>query len=137
MAKNSMLGLALALAFAVTGSLPSGAHAEGGCQQDFDALVKQCSAFVQKTGPFVPPSAQCCSVIQHADIPCVCKYITPKVEKLISMEKVVYILKQCGRPLKHGSKCGSRITSHPIISLRQYNCLPYFILSTITTMAES
>lgn len=133
MAKNRMLGLVLA--FAIAGSLQSGADAKkGGCKQDYDALVKQCSAYVQKSGPPVPPSARCCSVIQHADIPCICEdYITPKVEKLISMEKVVYVMKQCGRPFKHGSKCGSRITSHVIISVRKYNFFLYFILSTITS----
>ncbi|XP_010922194.1 uncharacterized protein [Elaeis guineensis] len=119
MVKNSMLGLVLALAFAIAGSLLSGARAEGGCQQDYNALVQQCSAYVRKTGPFVPPSTQCCSVIQHADIPCVCKYITPEVEKLISMKKVVYIMEQCGRPLKHGSKCGSYIVPWDGVTFKQ------------------
>ncbi|XP_008776640.1 uncharacterized protein LOC103696715 [Phoenix dactylifera] len=105
MAKNSMLGLVLA--FAIAGSLLSGAGAQGGCPGDFDALVKQCKEYVGKSGPLVPPSVQCCSVVKSADIPCICKYVTPEVEKVISMEKVVYVAKQCSRPLKHGSKCGS------------------------------
>ncbi|KAJ7949287.1 Bifunctional inhibitor/lipid-transfer protein/seed storage 2S albumin superfamily protein [Quillaja saponaria] len=78
-----------------------------GCQGDFQGLITQCSMYVQKTGPKTDPSQGCCNVIKAADIPCICQHITPEVERVIDMEKVVYVAQFCGRPLAHGTKCGS------------------------------
>ncbi|XP_059650492.1 uncharacterized protein LOC132296299 [Cornus florida] len=79
----------------------------GQCHGDMQGLVEQCSRFVQKPGPTVDPSKACCEVVQTLDFPCVCKNITQDVENIISMEKAVYVVGFCGKPLPHGSKCGS------------------------------
>ncbi|KAI3994013.1 hypothetical protein MKX01_003026 [Papaver californicum] len=60
-----------------------------------------------KTGPKIPPSQGCCGVIQKADIPCVCQHITPEIEQVISVEKVIYVAQFCHKDLPRGTKCGS------------------------------
>ncbi|XP_073113563.1 uncharacterized protein [Elaeis guineensis] len=106
MAKNRML-ISLVLVFAWAGTLLSTGHARDDCHGDVTALIKQCKDYVKKEGPQVAPSVQCCQVVKHVDVPCVCKHVTPRIEEMISMEKAVYVAKECGRPLKHGCRCGS------------------------------
>lgn len=77
------------------------------CGGSIPQLVAQCSQFVKKEGPKIPPSPGCCSVVKAADVPCVCTLVTPAIEKLISMEKVVYVARTCGVTVKPGTKCGS------------------------------
>ncbi|EHA8589801.1 Protease inhibitor/seed storage/lipid transfer family protein [Cocos nucifera] len=106
MAKNSVLRLVLV--FALAGTLLSTGHERDDCHGDVEALIQKCKNYVEKEGPRVSPSVQCCHVVKHVDVPCACKYVTPRIEEIISMEKAVYVAKKCGRPLKHGYKCGSK-----------------------------
>uniref|UniRef100_A0A0A9BDY5 Bifunctional inhibitor/plant lipid transfer protein/seed storage helical domain-containing protein n=1 Tax=Arundo donax TaxID=35708 RepID=A0A0A9BDY5_ARUDO len=94
--------LLLLLAAAAAGSgLPSpligGAPA---CQNDINKLQTTCLQFVQKDGPKVQPSPDCCSSVKalgSAEVPCVCDYLgSPAAREKISMEKVFYVTKQCG-----------------------------------------
>ncbi|KAJ1698641.1 hypothetical protein LUZ63_007153 [Rhynchospora breviuscula] len=78
-----------------------------GCDNDINSLSAKCLRYVSINGPKLKPDQNCCNAIQEADIPCVCTYLTPEVEKIISADKVVYVAQQCGRPLKPGTKCGS------------------------------
>ncbi|ONK78449.1 uncharacterized protein A4U43_C02F18900 [Asparagus officinalis] len=77
------------------------------CNGDLTKLGEVCQQFVLKPGPQKDPSPECCQVIQSADVPCCCANIPKGLEDIISMEKVVYVAKFCGKPLKGGSKCGS------------------------------
>lgn len=72
-------------------------------------LMTQCAMFVQKNLPKTIPSPGCCEVIKSVDIPCVCQHITKDIERMIDMEKVVFVAQSCDRPLAHGTKCGSKI----------------------------
>ncbi|KAK6933886.1 Bifunctional inhibitor/plant lipid transfer protein/seed storage helical domain [Dillenia turbinata] len=78
-----------------------------GCEGDIQRLATQCARFVLKPGPKVAPSPACCAVVKAANVPCVCKSVTKAVEQAVSMEKVVYVAQTCGKPLSHGTKCGS------------------------------
>ncbi|KAJ3699112.1 hypothetical protein LUZ61_002817 [Rhynchospora tenuis] len=78
-----------------------------GCENDVNSLRATCLRFVGVNGPKIEPDKNCCNAVRGADIPCVCTYLTPAVEKVISADKVVFVAQQCGRPLKPGSKCGS------------------------------
>jgi hypothetical protein len=89
--------------------LISGSHeVSAQCQASVPALISQCSKFVQKAGPKIPPSADCCAVVKGIDIPCVCNLITKAIENIISFEKVVYVGRTCGLTIKSGTKCGSK-----------------------------
>ncbi|KAJ7982288.1 Protease inhibitor/seed storage/lipid transfer family protein [Quillaja saponaria] len=79
-----------------------------GCQGDLQGLITQCAIYVQKAGPKMDPSQGCCNVIKTVDIPCVCQHITAEIERVIDIQKVVYVAQFCGRPLASGTKCGSK-----------------------------
>ncbi|KAH7560689.1 hypothetical protein ACOSP7_017005 [Xanthoceras sorbifolium] len=77
------------------------------CGVNFSQLVSQCSQYVTIPGPKIPPSEGCCTVLKPIDIPCACKYVTPDIEKLVSMDKAVYVGRTCGLKIEPGTKCGS------------------------------
>ncbi|KAG0520371.1 hypothetical protein BDA96_08G068200 [Sorghum bicolor] len=71
-------------------------------------MKQECKKFeVFPANPKLQPSPACCAVWQRADIPCLCKRVTPEVEKVWCMEKVVYVANYCKRPFTPGYKCGS------------------------------
>lgn len=80
----------------------------GQCSGDLQGLITQCSTFVQKPGPIMNPSQTCCNVLNNIDVGCMCNHITQQVEQIISMPKAMHCLQSCGKPLAHGSKCGSK-----------------------------
>ncbi|KAK6923458.1 Bifunctional inhibitor/plant lipid transfer protein/seed storage helical domain [Dillenia turbinata] len=77
------------------------------CEGDVQNLIAKCKSFVLKPGPKVKPSEDCCAVVKKVDVPCVCKYVTPPIELIVSMEKVVYVARTCGVQVPPGMKCGS------------------------------
>ncbi|KAJ9139750.1 hypothetical protein P3X46_030454 [Hevea brasiliensis] len=92
----------------VAGILISGEQASAiSCQKDVIGLATKCKDFVEKEGPIVKPSKDCCAVVKKANVPCVCSLVTKQIEDLISMEKVFYVAKTCGKKVSPGTKCGS------------------------------
>ncbi|KAJ1420636.1 Bifunctional inhibitor/plant lipid transfer protein/seed storage helical domain [Sesbania bispinosa] len=79
----------------------------GQCGGSLPALISQCSQFVQKPGPMIPPSPGCCAELRHLDIPCACKLVTKSVEKYVSIPKVIFVARSCGLNLPPGMQCGS------------------------------
>ncbi|PKI62992.1 uncharacterized protein LOC116192681 [Punica granatum] len=77
------------------------------CQGDPQALAEQCGPYVQRDGPKTDPSQGCCDAIKAADIACICQNIPGDVEQMLDMENLVYVAGFCGKPLDHGSHCGS------------------------------
>uniref|UniRef100_A0A2N9EMX6 Bifunctional inhibitor/plant lipid transfer protein/seed storage helical domain-containing protein n=1 Tax=Fagus sylvatica TaxID=28930 RepID=A0A2N9EMX6_FAGSY len=51
------------------------------CEASAPALISQCSKSVQKAGPKIPPSADCCAVVKGIDIYCVCELIIYKASR--------------------------------------------------------
>ncbi|CAH2077502.1 unnamed protein product [Thlaspi arvense] len=86
----------------------SGTLGEGTCQGDIEGLMRECAVYVQRPGPKVNPSAGCCRIVKRSDIPCACGRVTASVQKMIDMDKVVHVTAFCGKPLAHGTKCGSK-----------------------------
>ncbi|XP_065864529.1 uncharacterized protein [Euphorbia lathyris] len=77
------------------------------CENDVLGLVTQCKNYVVKEGTMMKPSEDCCAMVKKANVPCICSLVTPQIESMISMEKVVYVAKSCGKDLASGTKCGS------------------------------
>ncbi|KAF8716746.1 hypothetical protein HU200_025831 [Digitaria exilis] len=78
------------------------------CDQDVSDLISTCQDYVKfPANPKIPPSTACCTVVQRVNIPCLCSKVTPTIEQVICMDKVVYVASYCKRPLKPGSNCGS------------------------------
>ncbi|GFY94294.1 hypothetical protein Acr_09g0007400 [Actinidia rufa] len=72
-------------------------------------------------GPQLPPSETCCDAVRAATntIACVCQYVTPKAIDVISVTKVAFVARACGRPLPHGMTCGTVL---PLDRLRLDAC---------------
>ncbi|KAI3918045.1 hypothetical protein MKW92_000892 [Papaver armeniacum] len=85
----------------------SAANDDQGCSDNLQSLVAQCTNYVMKLVPKIAPSTACCSIVNRIDSGCVCSHVTKRVESLISMDKAVFVANYCGRPLPHGSQCGS------------------------------
>ncbi|KAK8661104.1 hypothetical protein V6N13_052004 [Hibiscus sabdariffa] len=107
MASSSFHFLSLAMLVIVSTLWVEYAGVSAQCELSIPRLVSQCSEYVRVSGPEIPPSKDCCNVVQNLDIPCLCKYVTPQVEQLVSMEKVVFVAKSCGLTVQPGTKCGS------------------------------
>lgn len=103
---DSRVFIGLTIILIISGSLP--VSGQGTCQGDIQGLMKECAVYVQRPGPKVNPSAACCGVIKRSDIRCACSRVTGSVQKMIDMDKVVHVTAFCGKPLAHGSKCGSK-----------------------------
>uniref|UniRef100_A0A0D9V6T3 Bifunctional inhibitor/plant lipid transfer protein/seed storage helical domain-containing protein n=1 Tax=Leersia perrieri TaxID=77586 RepID=A0A0D9V6T3_9ORYZ len=83
-------------------------HSSDNCANDLKELIAECRQYVMNPAdPKVDPSDTCCSVVQKVDIPCLCSKVTKEIEKIVSMEKVIYVASYCKRPFQPGSKCGS------------------------------
>ncbi|CAL4960918.1 unnamed protein product [Urochloa decumbens] len=97
------------LAFVVAKSIVGTQPAED-CNIDFQGLVKECQQYVMPPDdPKTSPSAGCCDEVKKADIPCMCSKVNTVIEKMVSMEKVVFVTRECGVPVKAGFQCGSYI----------------------------
>ncbi|CAK8538883.1 unnamed protein product [Lathyrus sativus] len=90
-----------------------GISVEFECGGDIVAIKTQCERFVQKGGPKIPPSKSCCEALKDADITCYCKYLTPDIEKMLSIEKVLFVAKTCRCKNIPTDKCGSYIIPPP------------------------
>ncbi|KAL4327464.1 hypothetical protein AHAS_Ahas13G0102700 [Arachis hypogaea] len=80
----------------------------GQCGGSVPALISECGQYVQKSGPKVPPSAECCSELLKLDVPCACNFVTKDVVNLISVPKALFIAHYCGMKLTPGMQCGGK-----------------------------
>jgi hypothetical protein len=117
-----LLGIAMAAAAVrpgTTTTIDDARRPIGHCDQDLQDLISNCQDYVKfPADPKIPPSAACCAVVQRVNMPCLCSKVTPTVETLICMDKVVYVAGYCKRPLKPGSHCGSEFLNAGLLPLR-------------------
>ncbi|OMO54415.1 hypothetical protein COLO4_36502 [Corchorus olitorius] len=106
---NSFRFLTLAIMVIFGALILENSRVSADCQIDIPGLIAQCKDYVKIKGPKVPPSQGCCGVVTKLDIPCVCKLVTPEIEKIVSMDKVVYVARTCGLTVPAGLKCGSYV----------------------------
>ncbi|XP_045802580.1 putative lipid-transfer protein DIR1 [Trifolium pratense] len=89
-----------------------GISAQSECGGDYSGINKECRSYISKFGPKIPPSEACCAALKGVDVSCYCKYVTPIVELIISMEKVIYVAQTCQVPNIPTDKCGSYEIPH-------------------------
>ncbi|KAJ1435958.1 Bifunctional inhibitor/plant lipid transfer protein/seed storage helical domain [Sesbania bispinosa] len=107
MAIRCLAMLILTTSILVLGNLPN-ISGQFECAPDLGAIVTECEPYVAKQGPQTPPSKDCCDALKGADFPCLCKYVTGIVEKLISFDKATYVANTCHvKTAPPGTKCGS------------------------------
>ncbi|CAN0901829.1 hypothetical protein LINGRAHAP2_LOCUS21632 [Linum grandiflorum] len=102
-----LVGLTVILVLICTSTLQHQASAQSYCNADLSSLMSQCWKYVQKSGSKSAPSPGCCTAIKPVDLACACPYISKSVEGYVSMDKVVYVARSCGKNLVAGTKCGS------------------------------
>ncbi|XP_026425897.1 uncharacterized protein LOC113322091 [Papaver somniferum] len=107
--KVGFLGFAVLIFVVLAATSNNGVSADG-CEGDLLGLTGRCAQYVLKMGPKIRPSRGCCDVVRKVDIPYVCQQVTPEIEKLVSIKKVLYVAQFCGKDVPHGAKCGSVTT---------------------------
>ncbi|VVB12182.1 unnamed protein product [Arabis nemorensis] len=79
--------------------------AESFCHAQRRMLINACTSSILRS-----PTAQCCLRIRRTPMWCVCSIVTPQLAATINIDKVKYavgVIRQCGRPVARGTKCGS------------------------------
>ncbi|KAG6682660.1 hypothetical protein I3842_13G154100 [Carya illinoinensis] len=106
---NIRRSLGMAILVMVATTLMHGNHIQvsAQCGANIPVLIAECSDFVGKSGPKVPPSQDCCAALSGVDIPCMCKRYAQQIENIVSMEKLVFVFQTCGLTVPHGLQCGS------------------------------
>lgn len=79
------------------------------CGGSVPELISECSKFVQKNGPNIPPSPGCCAALKRFNIPCACKLIDKDIERLVNVPKAIFVARSCGLNLPAGMHCGCKI----------------------------
>ncbi|CAN8246777.1 unnamed protein product [Cochlearia groenlandica] len=81
--------------------------AESYCHAQRRVLVNQCKGLVFRRSP----TPGCCVRIRKTPMWCVCSIVTPQLAALVNpndLNYIVGVIRQCGRPVPHGTKCGSK-----------------------------
>ena len=76
-----VLGFLVLCELLTSGSL---AVDEEECSGALSSLMLHCSSYIAIPGIVIPPSNNYCLFIEHADIPCFCKYEAPYVKILLA-----------------------------------------------------
>ncbi|XP_020223830.1 uncharacterized protein LOC109805941 [Cajanus cajan] len=83
------------------------------CGGAFSKIADSCGEYIKKgDSSKTQPSQDCCDVIKQIDLPCACKYVNSTIEAMISMDKVVQVVRSCGVTIASGTHCGSYVV-HP------------------------
>lgn len=87
------------------------AAGENYCHAQRRVLIGACKMLLLRQSPTV----ECCRRIRLTPIWCVCPSVTPQRAALIDVNYAVGVIRQCGRPIARGTKCGSKCIYQLII----------------------
>lgn len=73
------------------------------CKEERRVGVNACKEIVYGQNP----TSECCKWMKVAHLDCVCPVITPKLAALVDVNRMVKLVKDCGRKLPRHYKCGS------------------------------
>ncbi|XP_021905659.1 uncharacterized protein LOC110820485 [Carica papaya] len=76
------------------------------CDNEKRLLVSRCRPIILGN----KPSAACCARIRLTHFECVCPVVTPKLAALIGVQRVLNILRGCGRTVPRHFVCGAITT---------------------------
>ncbi|TKY49650.1 lipid-transfer protein DIR [Spatholobus suberectus] len=79
----------------------------GQCQGNMQGFITQCAMYVQKSGPKVNPSPECCHEIKNVtDASCLCQNLTKATLQFVDIQKMIYVAQFYGKPIPSGTNCG-------------------------------
>ncbi|CAF2127951.1 BnaAnng41090D [Brassica napus] len=78
--------------------------AETYCHAQRRLLIDACKILIFRQAP----PAECCRRIRTTPAWCVCPSVTPQRAALIDVNYAVGVIRQCGRYVARGTKCGSK-----------------------------
>ncbi|CAL4996178.1 unnamed protein product [Urochloa decumbens] len=85
------------------------AWGDADCYDDKLLVMDKCEKNLKIRGDYIRPGHECCNAVRGSDIVCVCGKISLEEEAKISIAKVIYVARDCGKPIPAGNKCGGFI----------------------------
>lgn len=93
----------------VHGDHRKAAHDDLICNGDLNKLRRFCRRSIANDGRrAMAPTWTCCDTVLIVDMYCLCREITPRLERAVSMERVAHVAEVCRRPIRSGTRCGSK-----------------------------
>ena len=71
-------------------------------------VVKRCFNFIKNGGAYRSPDHYCLMACTTSNMISICRGMTAKDQKKISMAKFVCLAQECGQPVPPGTKCASK-----------------------------
>ena len=85
----------------------SAAMSAAECKEERRLGIKVCTPVVYGNDP----TPACCERVRVTHVECVCPMITPKLAPLIDVDRLVRLIKGCGRKVPRHFKCGGMSSS--------------------------
>ncbi|CAH2070678.1 unnamed protein product [Thlaspi arvense] len=95
--------------------------AESYCHAQRRVLINACKRLIIRQSP----TTEYCLRIRKTPMWCVCSIITPQLAALVNANDINYavgVIRQCGRPVARGTKCGS-LTAPWVTVNRKSRCV--------------
>ena len=89
------------------------AWGERDCYREKTVVLGNCKQTLARGTDYEGPNQRCRATVTHRniDMVCICSIITAEDEEKISVEKLVRLARECGKPLPSHTKCGSEYYS--------------------------
>eukprot|EP00261_Vitis_vinifera_P040555 XP_019081798.1 PREDICTED: uncharacterized protein LOC109124264 [Vitis vinifera] len=104
--KGKTWGVMVVMVVAVVGMWEvkmCGAVSGADCKEERRVAINACKPILYGKDP----TPACCERIRVTHIECVCPVITPKLAALVDVNRMIELVKGCGRRLPRHYKCGS------------------------------
>ncbi|KAK1356470.1 AAI domain-containing protein [Heracleum sosnowskyi] len=75
------------------------------CKEEQRLGANACQSAMLNNGK--KPSEACCERVRASHVECICPAITPKIAAMIDVNRVLRLVKSCGRKVPRHFKCGS------------------------------
>uniref|UniRef100_F6H7Y3 Bifunctional inhibitor/plant lipid transfer protein/seed storage helical domain-containing protein n=1 Tax=Vitis vinifera TaxID=29760 RepID=F6H7Y3_VITVI len=116
--KGKAWGLGILMMVVVLGvwevRMASAAVSAAKCKEERRLGINACKAVVYGKSP----TPACCHRMRVTHLGCVCSVITPKLAALVDVNRMIELVKGCGRKLPRHYKCGNKAR---IKSLNKYH----------------
>ena len=117
--KGKAWGLGILMMVVVLGvwevRMASAAVSAAKCKEERRLGINACKAVVYGKSP----TPACCHRMRVTHLGCVCSVITPKLAALVDVNRMIELVKGCGRKLPRHYKCGSMLSLFLFLLLSQ------------------